>query len=251
MRTRQQPTRFNLISVCCLMLLTVSSGLEAANTIAVGVGVASPGESDVHVIVTATNDVSIHGYSIAFMYPTDVLELTRISTNGTSVQELKPDFVGSAFDNQLGVGSMGVILTLSEATAAKELPPIREDGGARIIARPYLDGMKWAFTTSHADGTFSMRVAPMILFLQVLKSGHGLRVVPVDAPLEVMLPAPGRLEIDFGAVEYVPSGVIGVLIAVHNRIEQQKGRLALTNVHPQVREMFKMTGLDAMFVIED
>ena len=35
------------------MLLTMSSGLEAANTITVGVGDASPGESDVHVIVTA------------------------------------------------------------------------------------------------------------------------------------------------------------------------------------------------------
>ena len=139
MQTRQQATHFNLISVCCLMLLTISSGLEAANTITVGVGDASPGESDVHVIVTATNDVSIHGYSIAFMYPTDVLELTRISTNGTSVQELEPDFVGSVFDNQLGVGSMGVILTLSEATAAKELPPIGEDGGARIIARLTFD----------------------------------------------------------------------------------------------------------------
>ncbi len=57
------------------MLLTVSAtdlrpGLEAANTITVGVGDASPGKSDVHVIVTATNDVSIHGYSIAFTYPT-------------------------------------------------------------------------------------------------------------------------------------------------------------------------------------
>ena len=162
MRTRQRPTllrSFNLVSVCCcLVLLTVSAtdlrpGLEAANTIAVGVGDASPGKSDVHVIVTATNDVSVHGYSIAFTYPTDVLKLTRISTNGTNVQELEPDFVGSAFDNQLGVGSMGVILTLSETAAVKELPPIPEGGGARVIARLTFD-----VKANAAGGAYPLRL---------------------------------------------------------------------------------------------
>ena len=74
-----------------------------------GIGEGKPGEHDVHVIVTATNDVSVHGYSIAFTYPSEVLSLSRVSTNGTSVQELEPEFVGSQFDNQLGVASMGVI----------------------------------------------------------------------------------------------------------------------------------------------
>ncbi|MCI0637139.1 MAG: hypothetical protein L0206_24975, partial [Actinobacteria bacterium] len=114
MRTRRRSTllgRSDFSVSCWLALAAVlaagpRSGLDAANTIAIGVGEGSPGSSDVQVIVTAANDVSVHGYSIAFTYPADVLELSRISTNGTGVQALEPDFVGSAFDNQLGVASM-------------------------------------------------------------------------------------------------------------------------------------------------
>jgi protocatechuate 3,4-dioxygenase beta subunit len=75
-------------------------------------------------------------------------------------------------------------------------------GGARIAARPYVDGRNWAFTTSHADGFYSMRVAPMTRYLFIHKNGHGLRVAPIDAALEVALPAPGRLEIEYGDEEF-------------------------------------------------
>jgi len=75
-------------------------------------------------------------------------------------------------------------------------------GGASVAARPFFGGSNArAFTTSHADGSFSMRVAPMTRHLEIEKAGHGLRVVRVDGPLEVTLPAPGKLEIERGAKE--------------------------------------------------
>ncbi len=181
--------RADLSLCCCLALAAVlatgpCSGLEAANTIAVGVGEGSPGDSDVHVVVTAANDVSVHGYSIAFAYPVEVLELTRISTNGTSVQSLEPDFVGSAFDNQLGVGSMGVILTLSQTAAVKELPPVPAGGGARIIARLTFD-----VKADAAGGLYPLRLLDGIgnpaQFNRFTNAGHSVRPELIDGQFVV------------------------------------------------------------------
>ena len=163
MRTPQQPGvfsrgEFRSAGFCLLAMLAaletgVRSPLEAANTISMGIGEGKPGEHDVHVIVTATNDVSVHGYSIAFTYPSEVLSLSRVSTNGTSVQELEPEFVGSQFDNQLGVASMGVILTFGDSAELKELAPTSVTGAPRIIAR-----LSFEVKDSAAGGSYPLRL---------------------------------------------------------------------------------------------
>jgi hypothetical protein len=110
--------------------------LRAENVITMGYGEGNPGDRDIDVIVTATNDTAIHGYSIAFTYPSDVLSLSNISTSGTQIDAaVSPDFVAPSFDNRLGVGSMGVIFSFREPVTRKELPSTPANGFPRMIAR--------------------------------------------------------------------------------------------------------------------
>ena len=109
---------FGLAILCWLMTRPVL----AQNTITMGVAEAAAGRNNVHVIVTATHDQPIHGYQIAFTYPADVLTLIRLTTIGTDLQEIEPEFEAPTINNTLGLGSLGVILTLSDTTNIEALP---------------------------------------------------------------------------------------------------------------------------------
>lgn len=126
-------------SVLAGVLLLVPGRTLAENAIKMGYAEGTVGQRGVRVIVTATNDVAIHGYSIAFTYPTAVLRLTGVATAGTHVAELEPDFVGATMDNALGIGGLGVILPFSEPFSLKELEPLPPSSYPRIVARLTFD----------------------------------------------------------------------------------------------------------------
>ena len=120
-----------------IAIALLASRLSAENVITLGYGEGQPGDNDVHVIVTASNDVPIHGYSLALTYPSEALQCTSISTVGTHIDaRVAPDF--SAADvKQPGVGVLGVIFSYSESgqIALKELPALEAGSYQRIIAR--------------------------------------------------------------------------------------------------------------------
>ena len=95
-RTMRQPA---LLFLSCLLL--ASTTILAEDVITMGYGEGAPGDSGVHVIITARNESPIHGYSIAFTYPADILSLRTISTAGTNIQDIEADFVAPSLDNQL------------------------------------------------------------------------------------------------------------------------------------------------------
>jgi hypothetical protein len=109
------------------------------DVITMGYGEGTVGQRGVRVIVTATNGEAIHGYSIAFTYPAEVLRLTNVSTAGTHVAVLEPDFVGGSMEDDLGIGTLGVIFPFSEPFSMKELPPLAPSSYPRIIARLTFD----------------------------------------------------------------------------------------------------------------
>lgn len=141
-----------LFTGLCSLLLPAT--LHAQNVISMGVGEGPAGEQNVNVIVTATYDVPVHGYQIAFTYPRDQLSLIRVSTAGTEVAVLEPDFVGSKLDNQLGSGSMAVILTLNDsASSADQLPPTPPSGAPTIIAR-----LTFSVRNDAVGGTYPLKL---------------------------------------------------------------------------------------------
>ena len=58
-----------------------------------------------------------------------------------------------------------------------------------------------------------------------------------------------RLLLDFSTVDHLSSAALGMLINVNNRIKQQNGQLRLSNIRPQIMEVFEITKLNKLFKI--
>ena len=53
-----------------------------------------------------------------------------------------------------------------------------------------------------------------------------------------------RLLVNFGGVRYLSSDVLGILAAVHKKIERARGRIQLCELDPLLRDMLRITHLD-------
>src|SRR5688572_14095241 len=53
-----------------------------------------------------------------------------------------------------------------------------------------------------------------------------------------------RILLDFNNVDHLSSAALGMLINVNNRIKQKNGQLRLTNIKPQIFEVFVITKLN-------
>lgn len=58
-----------------------------------------------------------------------------------------------------------------------------------------------------------------------------------------------RLLLDFANVDHLSSAALGMLINVNNKIKQKDGQLRLTNIKPQIFEVFVITKLNKLFKI--
>ena len=58
-----------------------------------------------------------------------------------------------------------------------------------------------------------------------------------------------RLLLNFANVEYLSSAALGVLIQLNKQVAQVNGRLKLSDIKPQIFEVFKITRLDKLFEI--
>ena len=64
------------------------------------------------------------------------------------------------------------------------------------------------------------------------------------------VPTP-KVLIRFANVEHLSSAALGALITVNNRVKGKDGELRLSEIDPQIREVFKITKLDKIFQIFD
>lgn len=60
----------------------------------------------------------------------------------------------------------------------------------------------------------------------------------------------GTVTLSCGALEYLSSRGLGVLLKTHKRLLGEGGRLRLTQVSPHVMDIFKFSGFDKMLDIE-
>jgi anti-sigma B factor antagonist len=58
-----------------------------------------------------------------------------------------------------------------------------------------------------------------------------------------------KLMLDFTSVDHLSSAALGMLINANNRIKQRNGQLRLSNIKPQIFEVFRITKLDRLFRI--
>ncbi len=55
--------------------------------------------------------------------------------------------------------------------------------------------------------------------------------------------------IHFGRVSFMSSSALGMLIRIHKKCKEFKISLKLSNISPNIREVFKITGLEKIFDI--
>lgn len=60
-----------------------------------------------------------------------------------------------------------------------------------------------------------------------------------------------KLLLSFKNVEHLSSAALGVLITLNKQVSDQKGKLKLSDITPQIFEVFKITRLNKLFDIHD
>jgi len=60
-----------------------------------------------------------------------------------------------------------------------------------------------------------------------------------------------KLCLNFGNVQYLSSTVLGKLITLNTRVNEDSGKLVLCAIRPQILEVFKITKLTKLFDITD
>jgi anti-sigma B factor antagonist len=58
-----------------------------------------------------------------------------------------------------------------------------------------------------------------------------------------------RILLNFANVEHLSSAALGTLITINNRVKQRGGQLRLSNIDPQIYEVFAITRLNKLFQI--
>ena len=59
-----------------------------------------------------------------------------------------------------------------------------------------------------------------------------------------------NLAIDLSKLEYISSAGLRVLLIVAKKVQQAQGKVALCGLTPNVREIFAISGFDAIFTIQ-
>ena len=60
-----------------------------------------------------------------------------------------------------------------------------------------------------------------------------------------------RFVIDLGAIQYLQSSDIGVLVTIKRRVDARKGKVVLANVDPFIRDIFQTMRIDKLFSVAD
>lgn len=59
----------------------------------------------------------------------------------------------------------------------------------------------------------------------------------------------GGCVVDMAGLEYISSAGLGVLLSTHKRLMAGQAGLELVNVNPHIRDIFRYSGFDRLFVI--
>ncbi|MEM8835338.1 MAG: STAS domain-containing protein [Planctomycetota bacterium] len=60
-----------------------------------------------------------------------------------------------------------------------------------------------------------------------------------------------KLLISFSNVDHLSSAALGTLITIHNKVKAKSGQLRLSDIDPQIYEVFQITKLNKLFEIHE
>ena len=59
----------------------------------------------------------------------------------------------------------------------------------------------------------------------------------------------GDITVDLGKLEYINSAGLGLLLGAYQRVSQEGGSVRILNPTPYIRELFSITGLDHLLLV--
>lgn len=83
---------------------------------------------------------------------------------------------------------------------------------------------------------------------QVVVSGR-LDAAQAQRAREFFNAIEGGCAVDMAGLEYISSAGLGVLLSTHKRLMAGESGLELINVNPHLRDIFRYSGFDRLFVI--
>lgn len=80
-----------------------------------------------------------------------------------------------------------------------------------------------------------------------------LSIREIEDQLFELVKGEGRVKLllNFKNVEHLSSAALGMLINLEKQVSQKSGQLMLSDINPQIYEVFKITRLNKMFEIHD
>ncbi len=103
---------------------------------------------------------------------------------------------------------------------------------------------------SHISGSAGSVTVAQILDRKVLDSGH---IQELASELEALITqetAKGIL-VNFSKVEFLSSAALNKLINFNKKVKSAGGTLVLTNLRPEIEEVFVITRLNQLFSIKE
>jgi anti-sigma B factor antagonist len=90
--------------------------------------------------------------------------------------------------------------------------------------------------------------------LKITRFG-GTCIVEIQEELNKLVDGEGagalKMLLSFANVEHMSSAALGMLITLNKRVKEKGGQLKLSDIKPQIFEVFKITRLNQMFSIYD
>ena len=71
-----------------------------------------------------------------------------------------------------------------------------------------------------------------------------------DAARAVLDEISSSVVVDFGALKYISSAGLGILLRVQKRLMGQGDSMSIVNLSPHIREIFEMAGFDRIFKLD-
>jgi anti-anti-sigma factor len=103
------------------------------------------------------------------------------------------------------------------------------------------------------NASLSVRVTNSVVEVHVLESQlTEANVEPVGDRLYELAAqaAQNTLRLDFSAVKFLTSSVLGKLVSLHKRMTNAGGHFQVVNLGPEVYEIFKVTRLDTFIDLQ-
>jgi anti-sigma B factor antagonist len=114
-------------------------------------------------------------------------------------------------------------------------PDERSDSMAEQTSRLQVKDFKGVWIVEFAD----RRILDEMCILEIQEELEKL----------IVAKAGGSFVLSFKSVEHLSSAALGMLITLKNKVEEHQGKLKLSDINPQIFEVFKITRLNKMFDI--